>query len=322
MKMSTNSLISKAAGTSSAGRVQAIKHTDPDFIPQRAEEKPSVKQAASNPDIPPPKGIGDFINSPEQNRNAEMDFLALLQSNQLFPRENAQEKAAVKPDPEEGSESNEQNPSRFDTKPEREATENYDPSLKELSEEEQKEVQELKARDTEVFTHENAHIAAAGQYAKGGAQYEYSTGPDGSRYRTGGKVQIDTGEENSPEKTIEKAQTIKRAAFAPAEPSPEDRAVAAEADRMAAKARSEQMKEKAGENTENRSKAPETETTANKNQAESQANTENSRTEETPESSAAAPKISQLKMQSARMAYIAQASLQSSLSMPSLNLRG
>jgi hypothetical protein len=56
---------------------------------------------------------------------------------------------------------------------------------RELSEEEQEVVAELKKRDREVREHEQAHLASAGQYARGGAQFEYQTGPDGHRYAVG-----------------------------------------------------------------------------------------------------------------------------------------
>ncbi|MEL7393699.1 MAG: putative metalloprotease CJM1_0395 family protein, partial [Pseudomonadota bacterium] len=47
----------------------------------------------------------------------------------------------------------------------------------ELSEEEQAQVDELKARDREVRAHEQAHAAVGGQYA-GAPSYTFQTGPD------------------------------------------------------------------------------------------------------------------------------------------------
>ena len=93
----------------------------------------------------------------------------------------------------------------------------------ELPEQEQREVQELKARDREVRQHEQAHMAAAGGHARGGASYEYTTGPDNRRPSIGGEVSIDTSKVlDNPEGTIRKAQVIYRAALVPAEPSPQD----------------------------------------------------------------------------------------------------
>ncbi len=109
----------------------------------------------------------------------------------------------------------------------------------ELSKEDLDTVAELKARDTEVRAHEQAHIAAAGDLATGGAKYSYQTGPDGRRYAIGGEVNIDVSPDRDPKKTIAKAARIQRAAMAPAEPSGQDRRVAARAARMAQSARTE-----------------------------------------------------------------------------------
>ncbi len=118
----------------------------------------------------------------------------------------------------------------------------------ELTQEEQKIVEQLKARDREVKAHERAHQAAAGGLARGGPSYTYTTGPDGQRYAVGGEVQIDTSPvPDNPEATIRKAQTIRRAATAPAEPSAQDRSVAAAASKMEARARQELSQEKAEE---------------------------------------------------------------------------
>lgn len=109
---------------------------------------------------------------------------------------------------------------------------------------EAKKVEELKRRDAEVRQHESAHLAAAGPYAVGGPRYKYVIGPDGKRYAVSGEVSLDTSEvPNNPEATVRKAQTIKRAALAPADPSMQDRRVAAEATRIESKAQQELAKE-------------------------------------------------------------------------------
>lgn len=108
-----------------------------------------------------------------------------------------------------------------------------------LTEDEQKQVAELKQRDQEVRRHEQAHAAAAGRYANGGPQLEFTTGPDGRQYATGGEVSIDVSPASTPEATIQKAQVIRRAALAPAEPSGQDRAVANAASKLESEARRE-----------------------------------------------------------------------------------
>lgn len=110
----------------------------------------------------------------------------------------------------------------------------------ELSQDEQAELDKLRSRDREVRAHEAAHKSAAGSYAKGSAQFTYDEGPDGKRYAVGGEVSIDTSKINGdPEATIRKAQTIRRAANAPAQPSGQDRSVAAQATQMESEARGE-----------------------------------------------------------------------------------
>jgi hypothetical protein len=110
----------------------------------------------------------------------------------------------------------------------------------ELTPEEIKEVEELKARDKEVHDHERAHMMAGGELVRKGASYQYTTGPDGKRYAVGGEVSIDTSEvKDNPEATITKMQQVRRAALAPAEPSGQDRSVASTASQKEAQARQE-----------------------------------------------------------------------------------
>lgn len=91
----------------------------------------------------------------------------------------------------------------------------------------------LAATDRHVRAHEQAHIAAAGGYARGGPSYSYITGPDGKRYAVAGEVSLDVSPvRGDPEATIQKARTIQAAANAPADPSSQDRAVAAAAAQM------------------------------------------------------------------------------------------
>ena len=99
-------------------------------------------------------------------------------------------------------------------------------------------MQELEARDREVRAHEAAHLAAAGGLAMGGANFSLQRGPDGRMYAVGGEVSIDVSEGRTPEETIARAERIRAAALAPAEPSAKDMQVAARATRMAARNRS------------------------------------------------------------------------------------
>ncbi|MCP3986264.1 MAG: hypothetical protein GY723_17940 [bacterium] len=114
----------------------------------------------------------------------------------------------------------------------------------ELTEEEQREVEELTRRDREVRAHEAAHKAAAGSLAKGGASFSYETGPDGRRYAVGGEVSIDASPVgDDPAATARKMERVRMAALAPADPSGQDRQVAARAASDAREARSTAARE-------------------------------------------------------------------------------
>lgn len=105
-------------------------------------------------------------------------------------------------------------------------------------------IRELKARDAEVKAHEAAHAAVGGELA-GSPSYTYEKGPDGVRYAVGGEVSIDASKvAGDPQATLEKMQRVQRAALAPAEPSTQDRQVAALAAQQAAEARSEILSER------------------------------------------------------------------------------
>lgn len=109
-----------------------------------------------------------------------------------------------------------------------------------LTPEEQDKVKQLQAIDQHVRAHEAAHMAAGGQYVRG-VKFEYATGPDGKQYAVGGEVGIEISSGGSPETTIAKAQSVRRAALAPADPSPQDRSVAAAATQMELKAHQEMV---------------------------------------------------------------------------------
>lgn len=111
-----------------------------------------------------------------------------------------------------------------------------------LSSEDRQVLEQLRQRDAEVRAHEQAHVAAGGQFVTAGASYTYETGPDGRQYAVGGEVSIDTSPvPGNPEQTEQKAQTIRRAALAPASPSAQDVKVATSAAQMEAEARTERV---------------------------------------------------------------------------------
>ena len=151
-------------------------------------------------------------------------------------------------------------------------------NIGELSQEEQRIVTELQAADTNVRAHEAAHMAAGGGLTSP-ASYTYERGPDNKMYAVAGEVGISTGEGNTPQESLNKAQTIRRAALAPADPSPQDLKVAAQAASMEMSARAQIMQEKMAQNSQNPNNSNETSagnSTVNSNTNSAENSTENS----------------------------------------------
>lgn len=130
-------------------------------------------------------------------------------------------------------------------------------NIGELSLEEQRIVSELQAADTNVRAHEAAHMAAGGGLTSP-ASYTYERGPDNKMYAVAGEVGISTSQGNTPQESLNKAQTIRRAALAPADPSPQDLKVAAQAASMEMSARAQIMQEKMAQNSQNPNNSNET----------------------------------------------------------------
>ena len=108
-----------------------------------------------------------------------------------------------------------------------------------LTAEQRQQIQQLVAIDRKVRDHEQAHLAAAADLARSGASFGYTTGPDNQQYAVSGEVSIDVSPARTPQETIAKAQRIRAAALAPADPSSQDSRVAALAGRMESEARIE-----------------------------------------------------------------------------------
>jgi len=108
-----------------------------------------------------------------------------------------------------------------------------------LSPDQLAELRLLKIRDREIRAHEQAHASVGGPYA-GAPNYQYTKGPDGRQYASSGHVNIDSSKiAGDPEATLQKALQLKRAALAPAQPSQQDRRVAANAQQLATEARAD-----------------------------------------------------------------------------------
>lgn len=120
---------------------------------------------------------------------------------------------------------------------------------RELTPEQEQEVAKLKARDVEVKAHEQAHIAAAAGISTSAPTYEYQTGPDGKEYAIGGEVSVSFVAGKDPAQNMAHAEAMKAAALAPAQPSSQDIAVAADAEKIIAEARQELAQQQTEANT-------------------------------------------------------------------------
>ena len=131
-----------------------------------------------------------------------------------------------------------------------------DTNARALDPDDEREVERLKREDARVRAHESAHARTGGPFA-GPPSFEFSVGPDGNRYAVAGSVAIDTQPvAGDPAGTVRKMEIVKRAALAPADPSGQDRAVAAEAERGLMEARAELTAERSSERAEAGSNRP------------------------------------------------------------------
>lgn len=101
-------------------------------------------------------------------------------------------------------------------------------------------IAQLKQNEEQVKSHEAAHKSVGGSLS-GAASYSYTQGPDGRNYISGGEVQINMSSGRTPQETISRMQQVIRAALAPADPSGQDRAVAAQAAAQMATAQQEKL---------------------------------------------------------------------------------
>jgi len=112
-----------------------------------------------------------------------------------------------------------------------------------LTPQERQLVQKLRRIDRKVRAHERAHLAAAGPFAQGGPSFEFIDGPVSRQYAVGGSVSLDTSKADTPEETIDKMSTVRQAALAPANPSPQDMQVANEASQKLQEARQKKRRQ-------------------------------------------------------------------------------
>ncbi|EIZ0998472.1 TPA: hypothetical protein SG266_001520 [Campylobacter coli] len=143
----------------------------------------------------------------------------------------------------------------------------------ELTLQQVQQLRELQSIDRNVKAHEAAHQAAGGGLA-GAASFSYTRGPDNQMYAVAGEVPIRMQEGRTPEETIANARQVAAAAMAPADPSPQDYKVAANAAKMEFDARAEATKLKAQEAKEKKEEEEEKQESSDKNNQDSKNNSE------------------------------------------------
>ncbi len=147
----------------------------------------------------------------------------------------------------------------------------------ELTMQQVQQVRELQSIDRNVKAHEAAHQAAGGGLA-GAASFSYTRGPDNQMYATAGEVPIRMQKGRTPEETIANARQVVAAAMAPADPSPQDYRVAANALKMEFEARAEATKLKAQEAQEKKEENEKNEENLDTNNQDSKDSSEKAKT--------------------------------------------
>lgn len=167
-----------------------------------------------------------FIQRQGQN-NGQVDELERNQKNEMHPNEDKNDQTT-----EAASEATQGETSRLKDPMD-------DPDVR-------AEVMDLQTIEDKVIAHEQAHMAAGGEFT-GGASYGYSMGPDGKRYITSGEVSISVPSTGEPEDLLHAMDRVRAAALAPADPSSQDQSVAARATSRMASLRTEIARQKAAE---------------------------------------------------------------------------
>jgi|GEM_PF-694035 len=118
-------------------------------------------------------------------------------------------------------------------------------------------ISQLKSTEEKVKAHEAAHKSSGA--ATGPISYTYTRGPDGKNYITGGEVPINISSGSTPEETIGRMQQVIQAALAPADPSPQDRAVASQATNIKLQAQQEKSQQNNPQISDQKADKPQTE---------------------------------------------------------------
>jgi hypothetical protein len=220
--------VGETAGSTSFAPIEAVSNISLSrSIPDQRAQPKTTPELAGRPEITPV-----FGNENSANKTGESEQKADSRSAQAG---SLQDSSASIQDPSNKNSERSENESK-----------QQDRIQEQQQQQDLKLIRSLSQLDHEVQAHENAHSVVGGQYA-GSASYTYQRGPDGVNYAVGGEVSMDVGIiQGNPAATLEKMQLLQRAALAPAEPSSQDRKIAAIAVQQANQARAEIVIESRG----------------------------------------------------------------------------
>ncbi|MDO7084137.1 putative metalloprotease CJM1_0395 family protein [Pseudocolwellia sp. AS88] len=198
-----------------------------DNLRQENASRPIITAPTQTNGSPAEKGTADKHKASDQSGDqfnfTELQKSAEKNANQIAERSGRGEQ-----------EHNQENNQESANQSSEEKPENSQESVEAVQNE--KEIQQLKARDQEVRAHELAHASVGGS-ATGSPSYEFEIGPDGNKYAVAGEVSVDLSPvPDDPQATIAKMEQVYAAALAPADPSAQDLKVAAQAADLIAQA--------------------------------------------------------------------------------------
>ncbi|MEW6984301.1 putative metalloprotease CJM1_0395 family protein [Colwelliaceae bacterium 6471] len=209
--------------------VATVVNPQTDSLRRENNAREVITQPAATSQSAAEKGVAsdkDKAKTPAQNNEA-VDFANIR-------------KQAEKDDTTIGDASEQEGESSSDAQQQKQSGQpkNVDSVAEEL------ELSTLKKRDREVRAHEQAHSSVGGSLT-GAPSYSYEQGPDGNKYAVSGEVDVDLSiVEGDPQATINKMQKVYAAALAPADPSIQDKLVAATASKAILEAQSDILNER------------------------------------------------------------------------------
>jgi hypothetical protein len=210
--------------------VATVVNPPTDNLRHENTQRPIITAPTQTSGSPAEKGTADKQKAADQP-NEQLNFTELQKS--------AEKNANQIIENSEQNPHNQDQDSQQNDEQQASAEDNQEHIEAEIDEKNAAIIRELKARDQEVRTHEQAHASVGGVHT-GSPSYEFEVGPDGKKYAVAGEVSADLSPvEGDPQATITKMEQVYAAALAPAEPSAQDMKVAAQANQLKVQAQAE-----------------------------------------------------------------------------------